>query len=696
MSLRTCGLRVDCSFLIRDRAYTDQSSLSMDEPQPQQALQPEPIQPPPPTVVASPEPPPVPPRSSFFISTGFIVGLIGLLVVVLMGVGVTYAFVAKIGPFAKLPYGEDNLISGLLNASRAINSSSYALVGSIAVEPRDADAQPFALEASNQEVLRQQYARDYQRSQDISTLLNQMRTLSVYPARLNDVVTAITKKNAGNKYYKANFSLMDPETNAQYLYRSTENGQNFELSVTFETEAAISTIRKNSALMSNDSEARIQGQTVVFNKNSYGSLYLSREPQKPWLVQASEMARFLPAELKAQMSVLASANWDTSSSDWTFIADASGDFGDLTYKFNFEVLKKDKYFYFRINNIPSLFLSYIAVAKGEWIKIDPTDTASLGEYSALGNFATSLPESEERYKKARAVFAHLLQKAAQFADEEHLLAFKSTPESVKVDGRSLYKYEVEIRKDAILTFYKRLAAEASLNRETSSPVLFNDQGMIEYLESDEFDQVFDFYKKNTTLTIYVDPTGYPAILEQSSRLVPPDTATQLAGKQLRTKFKLVLDDINETVTVEEPKGAKELKDVIEASKANQAGSLELAREKGANAAIKAKMIGARAEAEIYYDSNKNSYAGVCGAASVGGATSIYATILTAAKSAGLSTVNTSIVTSGSIKLATCHATASGYAAEVPLSNGKTYCIDSKGTAKEEITFGILANSTACR
>jgi len=57
-------------------------------------------------------------------------------------------------------------------------------------------------------------------------------------------------------------------------------------------------------------------------------------------------------------------------------------------------------------------------------------------------------------------------------------------------------------------------------------------------------------------------------------------------------------------------------------------SLNTARNKGADAAIKSNIDNARAAAELYYDNNSNSYLGVCGAATgilnmVNGAKSAY-------------------------------------------------------------------------
>ncbi|MDB5237438.1 MAG: hypothetical protein JWL88_540 [Parcubacteria group bacterium] len=134
-------------------------------------------------------------------------------------------------------------------------------------------------------------------------------------------------------------------------------------------------------------------------------------------------------------------------------------------------------------------------------------------------------------------------------------------------------------------------------------------------------------------------------------------------------------------------------------------SLNTARNKGNDAAIKSNLEQARAQAELFYDSNNNQYVTPAGAATdvcsptgtAGGVSSIYKSVLAAAQSSGLSTVNTSLSTGGATNVATCHAcysgqsgtncTASGsrpaadrWAAESPLksSTGVLWCVDSTG------------------
>ena len=108
-------------------------------------------------------------------------------------------------------------------------------------------------------------------------------------------------------------------------------------------------------------------------------------------------------------------------------------------------------------------------------------------------------------------------------------------------------------------------------------------------------------------------------------------------------------------------------------------SLNTARSKGGDAAVKANLSGARAQAEIYYDSNGNSYSGVCATDLASGVKSIKAQT-DAASSAG----------AGNTTSAVCSATASAWAASAPLkspnifgtSSGTDYwCVDSTGISR---------------
>ncbi|MEL6804433.1 MAG: type II secretion system protein [Bacteroidota bacterium] len=98
-------------------------------------------------------------------------------------------------------------------------------------------------------------------------------------------------------------------------------------------------------------------------------------------------------------------------------------------------------------------------------------------------------------------------------------------------------------------------------------------------------------------------------------------------------------------------------------------SLNSARSKGQDAAIRSNLNNARAQAEIFYDDNSNSYAGVCAAVSSASPAGI-ADLVSAATAAGTGTAD-------------CDDAAGAWAAEMVLEDAATYyCVDSTGVSAE--------------
>ncbi|MEK7572609.1 MAG: type II secretion system protein [Patescibacteria group bacterium] len=127
-------------------------------------------------------------------------------------------------------------------------------------------------------------------------------------------------------------------------------------------------------------------------------------------------------------------------------------------------------------------------------------------------------------------------------------------------------------------------------------------------------------------------------------------------------------------------------------------SLNSARTKGSDAAIKAALSGARAQAELFYDTPQ-SYDAVCAAS---GTNVIGPMILNAAqKLATTAVVGLDIQpwvagNTGATGNAVCHDIAGGWAAMVSLKSSTTdnWCVDSTGASKQ--TAGPLAaNAVVC-
>jgi prepilin-type N-terminal cleavage/methylation domain-containing protein len=126
-------------------------------------------------------------------------------------------------------------------------------------------------------------------------------------------------------------------------------------------------------------------------------------------------------------------------------------------------------------------------------------------------------------------------------------------------------------------------------------------------------------------------------------------------------------------------------------------SLNTARSKGANAAVKANLANTRAQAELVYDgTTPNSYDTVCNATQDANITKAVAAAHAASGASG-AVVNT-FATAQVITTSNCHATSSAWAISVPLKAAEGtnlyWCVDSLGTSTGRVS-PLAASSAVC-
>ena len=108
-------------------------------------------------------------------------------------------------------------------------------------------------------------------------------------------------------------------------------------------------------------------------------------------------------------------------------------------------------------------------------------------------------------------------------------------------------------------------------------------------------------------------------------------------------------------------------------------SLNSARDKGEDAAIKSNLNNARAQAALFYEDNARSYDGVCAAAQ-------------SATPGGIADLITAS-TGGGAAIAACNDDVDGWAAEKQLNSGDFYCVDGLGKAVENAAS--IGTATGC-
>lgn len=126
-------------------------------------------------------------------------------------------------------------------------------------------------------------------------------------------------------------------------------------------------------------------------------------------------------------------------------------------------------------------------------------------------------------------------------------------------------------------------------------------------------------------------------------------------------------------------------------------SLNSARSKGSDAAIKAALSGARAQAELFYDTGQ-TYTGVCAAGGIGNMVLNAAQKLATTATVGATAQGFVYGSGGTVAgNAVCHDGADAWAAIVSLKGpavaNSGWCVDSTGASKETTT--LTASSLVC-
>lgn len=133
-------------------------------------------------------------------------------------------------------------------------------------------------------------------------------------------------------------------------------------------------------------------------------------------------------------------------------------------------------------------------------------------------------------------------------------------------------------------------------------------------------------------------------------------------------------------------------------------SLNSARSKGGDAAVKANLANIRAQAELYYDANNYRYnsngtsgvAATTTSAACGTANTVFAAASANSLNPGIVAAETA--SNGTATwVATCAMANSGgsWAVSVPLKGGGSWCVDSSGAAKAGSATGGAAAAAKC-
>ena len=477
----------------------------------------------------------------------------GAVIFVLVGAGAAFAFRQQL--MALLPgqnkAAEADLFSGLADKLTSIHSSVYAISMKVETQPREASTTPLTTSFPEFEKARLPYTRDNERFSDIQTIQSMLRnsfyTHHVYLSQLSQLRNAVTEQ--GNLTYSGNVTTTDPLTGQAFGYKTTKNGQDYELTFTLETDEAVKSMKQNSYGYGTTTLV-VNGKTITMGSRDYVG-YVSMPPE-PWFVtyfgsDSGMMMSFLPTD----MSVTLSASGTTESKN---VGDVATDaklnlgadvrFGDFSASVAAAFLKKAETYYLDVVKFPSLFMDLTPI-KNKWVQFTLDDIGT--GYSFVDpETIEDLPKKQQDYLSQ----AKLLYVAAQQGGV--IQVTKIVPDPKDEQHKGLVGYSVRVVREKVADYYKNMADQ--LEQKYPDDTLFKfDQTTYDYLKGDGFTQLFTYLGNNTSFDIWLDlATGYPAEFVTSFRYIPPDSVLKLKDTQFVLTLTLGLSDINDPKAVEAP------------------------------------------------------------------------------------------------------------------------------------------------
>ncbi len=533
---------------LSSQIYPNRQNIPTPPPVPPTILPATPIEVP--TIVNTPN---IPPRA--FMSNlppnqgkkgkGWLLSILVIVILVIGGIA-AYAYFEKIGPFANPPYKTTAMASSIFAGIGNIRMASYSLHMNVVSETRAADAKPFQLAVDDSEQALA-YKKDLDTVRDLQSIF---RSLMNYYDLKKSYPSSIPKD--------ANISTTRLSL---YQYYASSDLSDYSLTVTFQSLAAVSAVKKNIDMYSpGASKAKLAstGKTITFNKNIY-SYYVSipAEPPQPFFANLTGMQQYLgyiPGDFELD-GTLSGATAKTADNKYDSQARISGsaNYSDISAAVDTQFKKVGDNIYVLVSKFPAIIGS-ISKVKDKWIVLTPQDMAAYGS-SYLGSSAGT-PQDQIAATKEKTIQG--IKTFLTVADENQALVVTNKPTIETVNGMRAYRYELEFNKETMPKFYSDLTSRLSSQFTEKNPMVF-DQNTMDYLGSPQFSQAFDYFRKNTTLTLWANGAGIPVQVMYKIRMVPNADAKN-SDRQIILTTTLSLNDINKVVNIETPKDSMSLKD----------------------------------------------------------------------------------------------------------------------------------------
>jgi len=447
-------------------------------------------------------------------------------------------------PFGKSQNSSTELFEQVFEKFGEIENASYEAVFTFKITEKEEGMK--ALEVDYSDIENSAIQRDYQRFLDFSQLRRDLEMAFAdfgrYPSTLK----------------QGNIEIKDPSGTA-YLYQAIDNGNKYQITITFETQEAIDAIEKET-YSAYYATTIISGKQATFSSDGYYYFYSPFNPDKMkpafvgFIENQGEYFSSIPGNLETAINTSGIFYREQEGiKDNSFSFGGEMEYEDMTLKLSADFMRIDDILYFRLNQIPGIFLMFvgseISSIKEEWIKIMPEDM--IDPYSMFSVFE---PFREEREKQEEEVkVMEELEVFFEVALEEELFLGEDNAKKEMLDGKSVFHYELSLNADTLPEFYTALTAEFEQRFGDDAFIKFS-ENTLKYLEAPQTITVVNYFNQNGKFDLFIEAkTGYPLKMGYQFAFVPESKVKSLKNKQLVFSVELNLKNINKKVKINAPK-----------------------------------------------------------------------------------------------------------------------------------------------
>ncbi|MBI2096033.1 MAG: hypothetical protein HYT43_00100 [Candidatus Taylorbacteria bacterium] len=210
--------------------------------------------------------------------------------------------------------------------------------------------------------------------------------------------------------------------------------------------------------------------------------------------------------------------------DFKVELDASARVGLAVFESVGAVVIKAGKIYLRVDKLYPSALATSTIL-GQWVSLMPEELPLLARPEATTTAAGAGPlRLDER------VYLEYLETALPLADRHRVIKISRVRRD-DISGLKAYRYDIRVSLPNLISFYKEYT-EVMRERYGAS-VISPNTGLIEFLENEDSAEVFDFWKRNSAASVWLDERGLPVSSLLTLRLVPPDEVTTLSGRQFK-------------------------------------------------------------------------------------------------------------------------------------------------------------------